>query len=246
MGLTSSKMLTAIVLIVYVLVMYSIGFLVGNGYSVDLKTPVIGKPVRLTMDSLKARYTHVAAHIWGLAYEAKAVNATASNPIVLRGYHFTIGNVECRRVAGTENTYKCSGKGYILYPIGFREEFIRRGERTRYYYAGYVDAALYSVHQAYYSALLLAPIVAGLAVYALAKLGWRSKLKLAVKAGIGVTAYVAGVIVGLLEVPDILAPYLNQPLVEAAAAGILTILGAAGIAFQAATGWRRRSIFNNI
>jgi len=218
---------------------------VGNGYSVDLRRPVIGVPVKLTMDDLKAGYTHVAPRVWGQAYEARAVNASPSNPIVLHGYHFTLGGVECRRVTGAEDTYKCMGSGYILYPVGFQEEFIRRGEKTRYYYyAGYVDAILYSIHQAYYSALLLAPAAAGLAVYALARLGWRSKARLAAKAGLRIAAYTLGVAVGLAEIPGMLAPYLNQPIIEAATVGVLAILGAVGIAFQAATGWRRKSVFN--
>jgi hypothetical protein len=245
MGLDGVRPLTLTVLLVYVLVMYAVGFLVGTGYSVDLRRPVLGVPAKLTMSDLRAGYTHVAARVWGLAYEARAVNASPSSPIVLHGYHYTMGSVKCERVHGTENTYKCIGSGYILYPVGFQEEFIRRGERTRYYYAGYVDAILYSVHQAYYSALLLAPIAAGLAVYSLAKLGWRSRATLAVKAGLGLAAYAVGVVAGLSEVPSLLASYLNQPIIEAAVIGVLATLGASGVAFQAATGWRRKSILDS-
>ncbi len=236
--------LTPIILAVYLLSMYAVGFLTGNGYSVDLREPVVGKPTKLSLEDLGASYTHVAARVWGPAYEAQAVNATAQ-PLLVKGYHFTVGGLECERVVGTSDTYQCRGSGYILYPVGYREEFIRRGERTRYYYAGWLDAALYSIHQAYYSALLLAPIAAGLGVYALAKLGFRSARLLAVKAGLGAAAYAAGVVAGLREVPGLLAPYLHKPLIEASIVGIIAALGAMGLAFQAATGWRRRSLVEN-
>ena len=143
----------------YLLLMYSVGFLAGNGYSVDLREPVMGFPERLGLSELGASATHVAARVWGPAY--KPVPFNSSEPVRVKGYHFTIGEVDCTRVEGTEDTYVCRGVGYILEPVGFREEFLRKGERTVYYYAGWLDVALYSIHQAYYSALLLAPIVSG-------------------------------------------------------------------------------------
>ena len=171
----------------------------GSGYSVDIVEKPLPRPKKVSLNDYAFSMFHVSMRVWGLAYDKVYVNATVE-PLVLHGHHFTEGGLVCERMKGAEDVYVCRGSGYIYKPLGFMEEYVAGSVKTMHYYSGWIIVLLYSIHQAVFTACILAPVVAGLCSYCLARLGLRGRAY-AASAAAGIVALALGGLEGLETVP---------------------------------------------
>jgi hypothetical protein len=210
-----------------VAVAFVVGKLAATGYTVSVKEPVLGRPVKLAFEHLSGSPLHVAARVWGQAYQKVFVDASYRS-VTVRGYHFTEGELTCTRLAGSEDIYVCHGRGYMYVPVGVTEEFLERGMETTYYYSGWVHVVLYGVEQLLFMSLVVASMVTGLASYAAASYGLRSRSLVAYLLLV-LASYALGCVYGLASLPPTIAELLADELETLIALTLPAPVGASAV-----------------
>ncbi len=224
---------TVVVITVYAIVMLGLGHLVGSGFSVEVKWVVSGFPSRIWMGNVSSwGWLDVAARVWGKGFTRVWVNATTAPIAVASG--FTSG-LDCSQSNGG---YLCTGVGFVYEPRGFVEELITWGNATRYYYAGWIHVAVYSVIQSMFMGVIMAPLASLLTgLYGLRGRGARV---LAATAAVGAMAFILGFETGVAYLPRGLT-VLDDAVHRIALASLACSLACLALGYRLPETFRRRA-----
>ncbi|HDN75598.1 MAG TPA: hypothetical protein ENG05_00535 [Acidilobales archaeon] len=132
-----SHLVIVLALLLFMLsaVTYYEGYLVGMGYTVELRYFISERPLKLAISNFSNVNTHPVMVVSGHAYELKYLNTSKDSPLTFKKPPHTMGNITCELIAG-KGIYECYGTGYYFSYLGRRLEIVCEFNVTRHYYGG--------------------------------------------------------------------------------------------------------------